>query len=162
MQMSYLQLKTKHRKELHCQCKLLHCFSLITHYFWTRNSVELSAVFVTGFSALHVPTDFGGYSPGAPKKLRQVRAAWAASIPGAEDERWLQHPSVLCKRIPLFPHTRWHSQARRGEIWFLPCPYKYFHRSLSFRTPKQQFLTQESMSSTFNELITVIHIIATA
>lgn len=33
---------------------------------------------------------------------------------------------------------------------------------LSFCIPEQQFLTQESMSSTFSELIAVIHIIATA
>lgn len=118
-QKSYLQLKTQYRKELHYLHRLQHCFSLITCYFWTRNSVRLSAVVVTGFSALHMPIDFGGSSPGAPRKAEAGQ--WGMSSIHTWSRQWTLAPAPLCA-MHTDPPISLHKVAQPGKKGWVLIP----------------------------------------
>lgn len=97
-----------------------HSLSLIICYFWTRNSVGLNAVFITVFSALHIPIETVPQ-----EELRQVTEAWAGSIPGAEDGHW--HSSRLFIQIILSP-PQVAQPGKKG--WTVIPSYKYKKFSL--------------------------------
>jgi len=118
-QVSYLQLKTQHRKELHYQHRLQHCFSLVTHYFWTRISVGLSAVFVTGFSALHMPVDTGGSSPGSPRKAEAGQ--WGLSSIHTWSRGRTLTPAPLCA-VHMDPPVSLHPVAQLGKKGWILIP----------------------------------------